>query len=139
MRRFLGAALFFTYIYRLWSEAYRRLPPTVRDTLPDNQPGSLQGLQDVVEQRVRDAGTRKLVVRIKPGKTFVVRDAFEKVAGWIKKFIEVGDVAVQYDPVHAALPWAAVRFILQVSTDKQIRFFNTSALLTGSYRPQLTT
>lgn len=27
----------------------------------------------------------------------------------------IGDTIVQYDPGHAALPWAAVRFVLQVS------------------------
>ena len=26
----------------------------------------------------------------------------------------VGDMAVQYDPVHAALPWALIRFLLKV-------------------------
>ena len=34
---------------------------------------------------------------------------------WIRKFVEVGDIAIQYDPGHAALPWAAIRFLLQVS------------------------
>ena len=47
-------------------------------------------------------------------RTVKVRDIFEKIAKWIGKFVAVGDVAVQYDPTHAALPWAAVRFILQV-------------------------
>lgn len=32
----------------------------------------------------------------------------------VNKFVSVGDVAVNFDPVHAALPWAAVRFILVV-------------------------
>lgn len=44
----------------------------------------------------------------------VIRDQLEKVAVWVNKFKETGDVAVQYDPGHASLPWAAVRFILQV-------------------------
>lgn len=35
---------------------------------------------------------------------------------WVNKFKEVVDVAIQYDPVHAALPWAAVRFLLQVKS-----------------------
>ena len=34
---------------------------------------------------------------------------------WVRKFVEVGDVVAQYDPGHAALPWALVRFVLQVS------------------------
>ena len=46
------------------------------------------------------------------GKPVILRDVFAKTASWIHRFVEVGDNAVQYDPVHAALPWAAVRFIL---------------------------
>ena len=33
---------------------------------------------------------------------------------WIGRFKEIGDIAIQYVPVHAALPWAGVRFLLQV-------------------------
>ena len=32
-----------------------------------------------------------------------------KPVSWIAKFTEVVDIAVQYDPVHAALPWAGIR------------------------------
>ncbi|KAK4081566.1 uncharacterized protein Triagg1_2307 [Trichoderma aggressivum f. europaeum] len=36
----------------------------------------------------------------------------EKTISMLNQFISVGDVAVSYDPVHAALPWAAVRVVL---------------------------
>lgn len=49
------------------------------------------------------------------GKKVIVRDVLAKVAKWVNHFKEVGDIAVQYDPVHAALPWAGVRFLLNVS------------------------
>ncbi len=39
---------------------------------------------------------------------------FEKIVVWVRKFKAVGDIAVQYDPAHASLPWAGVRLILQV-------------------------
>ena len=41
---------------------------------------------------------------------------FDKIAGYINKFKETADVVVQYDPVHAALPWAGVRLLLQMAT-----------------------
>lgn len=44
-----------------------------------------------------------------------LRDCATKIITWLKVFKEVGDTVVQYDPVHSALPWAAFRFILQVS------------------------
>ncbi|KAF3923193.1 hypothetical protein ABW20_dc0109640 [Dactylellina cionopaga] len=49
------------------------------------------------------------------GETLIVRDIAEKIQFWVKKFVEIGDAAVQYDPGHAAIPWAAVRFLLQTA------------------------
>ena len=43
-----------------------------------------------------------------------VREIFGRMVYWINKFKEAGDLAIQYDPVHTALPWAAVRFVLEV-------------------------
>src|SRR6266536_317393 len=34
---------------------------------------------------------------------------------FLDKIKQIGDVAVNADPIHAGLPWAAVRFILTVS------------------------
>ncbi|KAL4918072.1 hypothetical protein BDW62DRAFT_201184 [Aspergillus aurantiobrunneus] len=48
------------------------------------------------------------------GKTIVVREYLEKAALWVKRFVEVGDVCVQYDPAHASLPWGGIRFLLRV-------------------------
>ncbi|KAL9607381.1 MAG: hypothetical protein Q9167_007699, partial [Letrouitia subvulpina] len=53
--------------------------------------------------------------RRKNGDIVIVRDVYEKIIKWVSKFKEVGDVAVQYDPGHASIPWAAVRFFLQLS------------------------
>ena len=44
----------------------------------------------------------------------IIRDLLEKVSFWVSKFKEAVDVAVQFDPLHASLPWAAVRSLLQV-------------------------
>ncbi|KAJ4395680.1 hypothetical protein N0V85_006466 [Neurospora sp. IMI 360204] len=41
-----------------------------------------------------------------------VRESVEQTVSVINKFLAVGDVAASFDPVHAALPWAAVRFVL---------------------------
>lgn len=50
------------------------------------------------------------------GEKVVLRDTFSKLIKWIQRFRDVGDIAVQYDPVHAALPWAGVRFLIEVSS-----------------------
>jgi hypothetical protein len=59
------------------------------------------------------------------GETVILRDLFDKILAWANKFKEIGDVVVQFDPVHTALPWAGVRFFLQVGksaipTDKMV-------------------
>lgn len=40
-------------------------------------------------------------------------DTASSALAWLHKFREIGDVISSYDPVHLALPWAGVRFILQ--------------------------
>ena len=37
-------------------------------------------------------------------KKVVLRDVFTKIAVWVEKFVEVGDVVVSFDPGYAALP-----------------------------------
>ncbi|KAG9604439.1 hypothetical protein KCU86_g1917, partial [Aureobasidium melanogenum] len=56
------------------------------------------------------------------GDTIFVRDVAQKVIKWIHKFKEVGDIAVQYDPAHASLPWAGVRFLLQLVCNESEEF-----------------
>lgn len=56
----------------------------------------------------------KLVIK---GHTIILRDVLEKISVWVNKVKTVGDIAVSYDPTHAALPWAAIRLILQASVN----------------------
>ena len=53
-----------------------------------------------------------------------------KILRWVDKFKQIGDTIVQYDPVHAALPWAGFRFLLQVDLNRRILL----NYLTMSYR-----
>ena len=43
-----------------------------------------------------------------------LRVHFDKVIHWVQEFVSIGDTIVTYEPGHAALPWAAMRFLLQV-------------------------
>ncbi|KAI5799542.1 hypothetical protein FPQ18DRAFT_253782, partial [Pyronema domesticum] len=53
------------------------------------------------------------------GEKIVLRDIAMKLLGWMDRFKEIGDIIVQFDPVHAALPWAGFRFLLKVCMDNQ--------------------
>lgn len=48
-----------------------------------------------------------------------VGDTASSALAWLHKFREIGDVVSSYDPVHLALPWAGVRFILQCTLAHQ--------------------
>ncbi|KAH8598886.1 hypothetical protein B0O99DRAFT_614393 [Bisporella sp. PMI_857] len=51
------------------------------------------------------------------GEVVILRDVFGKMVVWIEKLKSIGDIIIQYDPIHSALPWAAARFVLQVNQD----------------------
>jgi hypothetical protein len=48
------------------------------------------------------------------GRQVYVQDQADKLVRFIDKFTLVGDAAASIDPVHAGLPWAGVRSILEV-------------------------
>jgi hypothetical protein len=38
----------------------------------------------------------------------------DKIYVWLDKFKGIGDIVANVDPLHAGLPWAAIRLFLQV-------------------------
>ncbi|RPB20390.1 hypothetical protein L211DRAFT_792229, partial [Terfezia boudieri ATCC MYA-4762] len=63
-----------------------------------------------------------------------VQDTADRLVGWINRFKQVGDLAIQYDPGHAALPWAGVRFILLLFVGDQEKL---AAAIVGAERVAL--
>lgn len=63
-----------------------------------------------------------------------LRDRAEKILEWVDKFKQVGDIAIQYDQAHAALPWAGIRFILQVCLPVAVVSCDCSEILIRSER-----
>lgn len=49
------------------------------------------------------------------GRTIVLREQADKVVNLLNRFKSIGDIAVNVDPVHAGLPWAGIRLLLEVS------------------------
>ena len=100
----------------LWTQAYHKLPAELKQHLGMNKLDKLQALQSILQAAIQ-AKEANIANRLKlkwGDKVVDVQEAADKLVGWITKFKEVGDIAVQYDPVDAALPWAGVRFILLV-------------------------
>ena len=63
----------------------------------------------------------RLKFRKSNGERVILYDVFEKIVKWIDTFKQIGDIAIQYDPGHASLPWAGVRFLLQVCLNMLLR------------------
>jgi len=105
----------------LWSRAFNgsELSSQERETLAD------VGIETDTQQIASTLGTMtKGIVDEKKGKDWkiqfkgeeiVMRDVGMKILRWLDRFKEIGDIIAQYDPGHAALPWAGFRFLLKVT------------------------
>jgi hypothetical protein len=97
----------------LWVKARENLPEDVKNWLASLEQGT----------QPKATGTEQIAALIEQttkkqkelGKTnHRFRKCFDKIIQWLDKFKGIGDVVSSFDPVHAALPWAAFRFVLQV-------------------------
>jgi hypothetical protein len=108
-----------TQSHNLWNKALDTLGVELRNSLDLTRlrRGNVlsEVLRDVHEKR-QICAQKCWTLKKRNGETIILRDVCEKIIVWVEKFIAVGDLAMQYDPVHAALPWAAFRFVLQVDT-----------------------
>lgn len=43
-----------------------------------------------------------------------LRKACNEIIKWVQKFVAIGDIISQLDPVHVGLPWAGIRAVLIV-------------------------
>ena len=104
----------------LWTQAYDGLSIEYKldlgpvDKRDNNQQEKIEEVKKLLE-RAMQAKSENIASQWKlrwGSKEVNVREKAEKLVSWIVKFKEVVDIAVQYDPVHAALPWAGMRLIL---------------------------
>ncbi|KAK2795666.1 hypothetical protein FQN52_003515 [Onygenales sp. PD_12] len=120
----------------LWSDALQTLPQDDQAAIQSMQPAGTRPrpLSENIEELVGMARTKQSECETKSyrvvlgGKELILRDVAEKTIIWLQKFIAVGDVAVGYDQVHASLPWAGVRFMLQIFVAESTQM---GALLVG--------
>ena len=101
----------------MWTKAVDQLSEEDKqqiDVLNSDKRGLIQDVIKVVE------GKHQLCVenqwKFRTGtETVPMRDPLGRIVAWINKFRDVGTIMMQYDPTHAAIPWAAIRFLLEVS------------------------
>lgn len=107
---------FLSHIYYSdrWALAYAQLTDKDKTELGTLSAIGAQDVILVIEKWKSPWHSKQWNIKIGSTRTINLREVFQTMANWIQKFIEVGDVAAQYDPIHAALPWAAVRLLLKV-------------------------
>jgi len=103
----------------LWDTANAKLDPKIQEVLAtvNTVNGRVVDAvlnEAVTQQRALAAKRWKIIIR---GKEVILRDVLAKIIRWIDHFKAVGDIAVQFNSGAASLPWAAVRFLLQVAVD----------------------
>ena len=101
----------------LWTRAAAELPDHDKKNLNFDRSDELNllvELHEAVEKSRQKSIESAWKYTRKSGETVIIRDVFGKIIRWIDTFKQIGDVAVQYDPVHASLPWAGIRLVLQV-------------------------
>jgi hypothetical protein len=97
------------------SKGEQQLIRKMQPTQPTQRPLSerMEELAGMVREKRSECEEKSYKFRFKE-REIILRDVAERIVFWLNKFKEVGDVAVNLDPVHAALPWAGIRLLLQV-------------------------
>ena len=103
---------------QLWNEAAKSLPDL---DIPTIDQGSNKGRESIdtvhaaVQTKLDECIRKRWTYTRSNGQEVKLWDVLDKIMKWVNRFKGIGDIAIQYDPGHAALPWAAIRFILQAS------------------------
>jgi hypothetical protein len=105
----------------LWTLAIKKLTEDDKRAIKFHTLGNkleiLSDVQELAEKAREECVARRWRYTRKGGEPVIFRDLFNKILHWINRFKQIGDSVMQYDPGHAALPWAGVRFLLQVIAD----------------------
>jgi hypothetical protein len=103
----------------LWDRALAGLPEEDKNTLKTNETTSNLDIEELLSavRMKREICLRNQWEFAFRGRVINLRYQADKIISWMVKFKEIGDIAVQYDPSHAVLPWAGIRFLLQVGWD----------------------
>ncbi|KAL9614348.1 MAG: hypothetical protein Q9167_001151 [Letrouitia subvulpina] len=106
----------------LWEKAVSHLNPLDKEQFGftrDDKLNALEPMRQEITKQAQNPTKAGLVILRRKGQDVTLRQMYEKIVLCIDRFKQVGDVIVQYDPGHAALPWAAVRLMLQMTVNAQ--------------------
>ncbi|KAI7081261.1 hypothetical protein KC356_g9235 [Hortaea werneckii] len=124
----------FVFASTLLADALEKLDEQERDTVRALLSSSTFKIDDAVHEaysRAKELQARSALKRWSwtyRGRQVYVQDQADKLVRFIDKFKLIGDAAASIDPVHAGLPWAGARSILELAlSDSNLR----GAIATG--------
>jgi hypothetical protein len=103
----------------LWKEAAEGLQGPFKIDVDDDDRLDVLSLvlaEATNKQEESNADRRRWRIKRSNGKEIVLYEVYSQIVTIVQKFKGAGDVAVNADPLHAGLPWAVVRLLLQVSS-----------------------
>jgi hypothetical protein len=118
----------------LWSDAIKLLRTDDGEELRLEAADKLTVLSEVLiaaKEKRDQCKDRQWKYKKSDGTVIVLRDVFDKMVKWLNKLEQIGDFVAQLDSTHLALPWAAIKFFLQVKS-LSLATHATHCLLKGS-------
>ena len=103
----------------LWTRAFEQLEPKEKSMILDTGRSSPATIEETLRQaraKREKAISKQWKFTKSNGDVIILRDVFEKIVRWVSKYTEVVGIVANTDPVHAGLPWAFIRMLLQVHT-----------------------
>ncbi|GAB1316489.1 hypothetical protein MFIFM68171_06699 [Madurella fahalii] len=103
----------------LWDEAFDGLTDADKEILGsirqkvDASPSAI--IKTVEDKRGECVKRQWVLYTNRAGEQVMVRDVLAKVCDWLNRFAAIGDGVAQFDPSHAALPWGALKTLLQMA------------------------
>ncbi|KAJ5395554.1 uncharacterized protein N7487_009857 [Penicillium crustosum] len=107
---------------KLWAEAYSRLSNKEQEVIARSLTADRGDIVLIPEILLRDVRVKREICDKKSwtfrcgDRTVQLRDTAGKVLDWLDKFKAAGDIASNVDPLHAGVPWAGIRFLIQGSS-----------------------
>jgi len=108
----------------LLNRALERLSPQERVTIEEHITATTDDIISAVGKALNAAQEKQNLCKNKRwtftfgGHTVTLREEADKVLLWLDRFKRVGDIAANADPIHAGLPWAGIRLLLEVRKDR---------------------
>lgn len=107
----------------LLEKALELLKKKERATIQDYILRNTEDIDSAVRDALKAAQEKREICKKKSwtfsfrGHIVKLREEADRIIFWLERFKQVGDVAVNADLIHAGLPWAGIRLLLEVRED----------------------